>query len=325
MQLGLHVPSEILAQVISNAAATAEGRKKAVAHKDDRDMAKARSVLFRLYPHIPEKDVKEILNHGFLKGSGRVGRVTGLSDQDRVRLAAFAHVRHTLTPYESLYKDWLQKPIAKGYPRVPEKIRKEFQDQVRPQVLAIIRLWNPHSTPPKIGILNPTTKKQANNDISRKDDRTSTLKKRLEGKKTKQQRAGKPLSEIIKKSSGVIRHSTHEIPERAKDGTSTAEIEQDIDDLYPGKDSSINSSDYEVFADDLMDWTANYNNENGIDELGDGFNKDMETAFPQNSDDHSPRKRGRPPMKSSTKQSKTITPNVTPKSKPLVPPHAPLP
>ena len=42
------------------------------------------------------------MEHGFQKGSGRVGRTRTLEDRLKVQLAVNAHIRHRLTPYESI-------------------------------------------------------------------------------------------------------------------------------------------------------------------------------------------------------------------------------
>lgn len=44
----------------------------------------------------------EILEHGFQKGSGRVGRSQILEDRLKVQLAVNAHIRHRLTQYDSI-------------------------------------------------------------------------------------------------------------------------------------------------------------------------------------------------------------------------------
>lgn len=53
---------------------------------------------------MPEESLDTVLEHAFLKGSGRVGRTSRLSDQDKAKLAVEAHIRHTHTSYEALLK-----------------------------------------------------------------------------------------------------------------------------------------------------------------------------------------------------------------------------
>ena len=79
-----------------------EKRHRAVAAKDSRDHVKALQILRRFFPNIPKGTCSEILEHGFLKGSGRVGRSTKLGDRLKIQLAVNAHIRHRLTQYDSL-------------------------------------------------------------------------------------------------------------------------------------------------------------------------------------------------------------------------------
>lgn len=59
-------------------------------------------MLLTFFPSIPDDACKEILEHGFQKGSGRVGRSKKIEDQLKVQLAVNAHIRHRLTPYDSI-------------------------------------------------------------------------------------------------------------------------------------------------------------------------------------------------------------------------------
>ena len=79
-----------------------EKRQKAVAAKDSRDHKRAHRLLLDFFPNIPETDCSEILQHGFQKGSGRVGRSQSLEDKLKVQLAVNAHIRHRLTEYDSI-------------------------------------------------------------------------------------------------------------------------------------------------------------------------------------------------------------------------------
>lgn len=51
---------------------------------------------------MPTESLETILDHAFLKGSGRVGRTGMKSDEHKADLAVEAHIRHTHTPYEEL-------------------------------------------------------------------------------------------------------------------------------------------------------------------------------------------------------------------------------
>lgn len=76
---------------------------------------------------MPEESLEIILNHSFLKGSGRVGRTATTTDERKVTLAVDAHIRHKHTPYEEL--------LSSGVGR--EKAR----DTVWPTVQAIRNTW----------------------------------------------------------------------------------------------------------------------------------------------------------------------------------------
>ena len=51
---------------------------------------------------MPEGACSEILEHGFQKGSGRVGRSGTIEDKIKVQLAVNAHIRHRMTQYDAI-------------------------------------------------------------------------------------------------------------------------------------------------------------------------------------------------------------------------------
>ena len=104
-RLGLRCPEDVYQEVQKDAASSASGRRAAVKVKDDRDIGKARSAILRLFPQMPLASCQEVLDHGFQKGSGRVGRSTVLDDDEKVTLAIVAHVRHKMTPYDTLLRE----------------------------------------------------------------------------------------------------------------------------------------------------------------------------------------------------------------------------
>ena len=93
---------EIHKAVEEHAVASAENRQQAVATKDNRDLALAREQLFLHFPCIPKASAEEILEHGFLKGSGRVGRSMTIDEGLKMLLAVTAHIRHRFTNYDTL-------------------------------------------------------------------------------------------------------------------------------------------------------------------------------------------------------------------------------
>lgn len=54
-----------------------------------------------------------ILNHAFLKHSGRVGRTSMKSDERKAILAVEAHIRHLHTPYEALLRAGMTRHHAR--------------------------------------------------------------------------------------------------------------------------------------------------------------------------------------------------------------------
>lgn len=83
----------------------------------------------KLYPGCPAGAEVTIAEHACLKYSGRIGRSAAAKelDNEAVRLAVIAHIRHVETKYDEL--------LAKGYDR------REARDQVRPSVKNMLSKW----------------------------------------------------------------------------------------------------------------------------------------------------------------------------------------
>lgn len=75
---------------------------------------------------MPPVDIEQVLNHAFMKGSGRVGRTSGQSEEQRASLAVGAHVRHNYTAYDKLLK---------------EMSREDARNQVRKRVRDVKTGW----------------------------------------------------------------------------------------------------------------------------------------------------------------------------------------
>ena len=82
-----------------------------------------------IFPKCPEGREQSIAEHACLKYSGRVGRSAGAKsyEEQMVRLAVIAHVRHRETNYDSL--------LAKGWSR------GEARSQVGARVEAVVKDW----------------------------------------------------------------------------------------------------------------------------------------------------------------------------------------
>jgi hypothetical protein len=100
--LGLRVPSDIYAEVLDSAAATADVRANAVKLRDEKDLSRSRQQLQSQFPLMPAESREIVLEHAFLKGSGRVGRTSMKTEERKSVLAVEAHIRHLHTPYEAL-------------------------------------------------------------------------------------------------------------------------------------------------------------------------------------------------------------------------------
>lgn len=62
---------------------------------------------------MPVESLEIILNHAFLKGSGRVGRTSTKTDERKAILAVEAHIRHTHTSYEELMNAGMEREEAR--------------------------------------------------------------------------------------------------------------------------------------------------------------------------------------------------------------------
>lgn len=107
--------------------------------KDSRDIEKARNAILRLFPQIPLASCQTVLDHGFQKGSGRVGRSTVLDDDHKVTLAIVAHVRHTMTPYETLLRELDRDGVGK------ETRRETARGMIRGCVEDVLSRWRSSS------------------------------------------------------------------------------------------------------------------------------------------------------------------------------------
>ena len=62
---------------------------------------------------MPTASLETVLEHAFLKGSGRVGRTAMKSDERKADLAVEAHIRHMHTPYEELLDAGMERREAR--------------------------------------------------------------------------------------------------------------------------------------------------------------------------------------------------------------------
>ncbi|KAJ5743221.1 hypothetical protein N7533_010323 [Penicillium manginii] len=124
---GIRVPSSIHSEVLKTAAETAESRAKAVKSNDRKVLSRGRQLLRSEFPLMPAATLDIVINHAFLKGSGRVGRTGMTTDKRKASLAVEAHIRHTHTPYDSLLDGGME--------------RSDARKKVWPTVKAIKKSW----------------------------------------------------------------------------------------------------------------------------------------------------------------------------------------
>jgi hypothetical protein len=133
---GLLVEEDALTQAEGECAADAATREATRARAaerraelDEEYVTRFAARVRELYPSTPKGRETRIAEHACRKYSGRVGRSAGAKalDEDAVRLAVAAHVRHTETPYDDL--------LAGGCDRGDARAR------VNDQVAAVIRTW----------------------------------------------------------------------------------------------------------------------------------------------------------------------------------------
>lgn len=141
---GILVEEEALAKAEqeceADAPAREERQRRAAEHRAELDEGFVQQFATRvreLFPGAPKGREHEIAAHACRKYSGRVGRSAAAKelDEDAVRLAVAAHVRHRETGYDTL--------MMRG------RDRFEARGVVRDQVEGILRLWAQVGSPPK--------------------------------------------------------------------------------------------------------------------------------------------------------------------------------
>jgi hypothetical protein len=133
---GLLVKNEALEHAEKECAADESARKlaraRAAARRAELDVEYIRSFAGRvreIYPFCPTAREHLIAEHACRKYSGRVGRsaATKTMDEEAVRLAVTAHVRHAATNYDNL--------LLKGIER------RDAREKVYPEVFRILDRW----------------------------------------------------------------------------------------------------------------------------------------------------------------------------------------
>ncbi|HSR12496.1 MAG TPA: DUF2293 domain-containing protein [Thermodesulfobacteriota bacterium] len=96
----------------------------------DREFLESFSARIReMFPGCPKKRARGIAEHACLKYSGRIGRSAAAKkfDEESIRVAVIAHIRHTETDYDLL--------LSRGYDRW------DARDEVRDEIDQILEKW----------------------------------------------------------------------------------------------------------------------------------------------------------------------------------------
>ena len=133
---GLLVETEALEQAerecLEDSEARARRREREAARRaklDRQYVERFSNRLLELFPRCPAGREKIIAEHACLKYSGRIGRSAAAKslDENAVRLAVIAHIRHTETQYSTL--------LARSYERW------EAREQVQQEVDRVLAEW----------------------------------------------------------------------------------------------------------------------------------------------------------------------------------------
>jgi hypothetical protein len=107
-------------------------RERAAAKRNELDrvyVAEFASAVTQLFPRCPSKTAKAIAEHACAKYSCRVGRSAAAKrlDEEAVRLAVVAHIRHEKTPYDTLLMSGVD--------------RQEARRRINENVLEVLAKW----------------------------------------------------------------------------------------------------------------------------------------------------------------------------------------
>jgi len=102
--------------------------------EEDKELAALMTAAIReLFPGCPAKEAAQIARHASVRGSGRVGRsASGRAlDEEAVRLAVIAHIRHAHTNYDELLMSGLDRPSARD--AVQDKMEEVLEEWQTPR------------------------------------------------------------------------------------------------------------------------------------------------------------------------------------------------
>lgn len=104
-------------------------------------MEDAEAAIDRLFPSIPATDRRAILDRAFEKGSGRIGRKAGFSIDEKVDLAARAHIRYQHTDFENVLEELKDEYRSAGERWERHELYDQAVDQVEGDVQDVVDEW----------------------------------------------------------------------------------------------------------------------------------------------------------------------------------------
>ena len=121
-------------ECLSDADVRARGRERAAVRRIDEDEKVATQLavkILELFPRCPPEEARIIAEHAAQRGSGRIGRTAAgrRLEEESVRLAVVASVRHRHTPYDEILMQSADRPWARA------KVQDEIDE--------ILRAWGP--------------------------------------------------------------------------------------------------------------------------------------------------------------------------------------
>ena len=109
------------------AEATVEQRRAVVERKYERELAQATITMQKIFPQAPAKEIEAAVKRAYLKSSGRVGRTSSLTAEQKATLAMIAHIRHSKTFYDQLLRTGVG--------------RSEARERVEQYVTQAVNMW----------------------------------------------------------------------------------------------------------------------------------------------------------------------------------------
>ena len=137
--VGILAPPEIVEEVLADAKQTKDLRKArnavAAVHRSRKEAELNQQrieTLKQMLPGIPEDDAENVVKRAFEVGSGRVGRTSSLTDEEKLRIATLAHIRHCHTDYEAMLDDGIDREEAREC--VAGKIQRVYDKWAYPKL-----------------------------------------------------------------------------------------------------------------------------------------------------------------------------------------------